>query len=513
MSSRGRGINKKRHSSQPLESEAKDGRTEQGESWSTVVSGRNRPTFTQNRFGLLNEPHSYPDKSMRSSSIASSTGRGRGRGNPKTASESTHQTGPSRTYTTNQRSTRTYTAHEATNEPAGLGVNTRFVTPEPDGAFRDDFGIEFRTINGHPFKGTITFTEAKYTVFMRILGFESALLYSIRNSFSEVPVVRFKLKQQINMDDLRSMEFFDLERKSANGRTDVIGCRILGISRGMQSVPNYDGVGSDTRWVKIEGTDYTLNNDQIMKWLEQYGEAQSYLSEDIHVDSDSEADKVGNGTYSVKMKLKKDIPQFLPMHGKKIRIYYRNMTKLCTNCFGQHQRRQCRNQKVPWVTYVRDFMSKNEDLDESYYGKWWEIVDTEFPGYFEGNATHDIDSNTYMDTVSTNVHSDANVPARFTDSSVHYSQQNQQHQLREPREQHISRDPRLNRNPPRIPPGPPTQEIEVLMSQGLTLNDAQSYLQKKKELSLIEERMNPSNQQALQQNQASGSAISQLNND
>ena len=158
-------------------------------------------------------------------------------------------------------------------------------------------------------------------------------------------------------------------------------------------------------------------------------------------------------------------------------------------------------------------MSKNEDLDESYYGKWWEIVDTEFPGYFEGNATHDIDSNTFMDTVSTNVHSDANVPARFTDPSVHYSQQNQQHQPREPREQHISRDPRLNRNPPRIPPGPPTQEIEVLMSQGLTLNDAQSYLQKKKELSLIEERMNPSNQQALQQNQASGSAISQLNND
>ena len=28
-------------------------------------------------------------------------------------------------------------------------------------------------------------------------------------------------------------------------------------------------------------------------------------------------------------------------------------------------------------------MLDNENLDENYYGKWWGIVDSEFPGYFE----------------------------------------------------------------------------------------------------------------------------------
>ena len=42
--------------------------------------------------------------------------------------------------------------------------------------------------------------------------------------------------------------------------------------------------------------------------------------EDIHVNS--EADKVRKRTYSVTMKLKKDIPQFLPMHEKNLNLLY-----------------------------------------------------------------------------------------------------------------------------------------------------------------------------------------------
>ena len=84
MSGRGGGADKKHHSSQSLESKAKDRQTvDVADPWTTVAtSGKGRPNvgqpFTQNRFGLFDEPSSYPDKSMRSSSIASSTGRSRG---------------------------------------------------------------------------------------------------------------------------------------------------------------------------------------------------------------------------------------------------------------------------------------------------------------------------------------------------------------------------------------------------------------------------------------------------
>ena len=61
------------------------------------------------------------------------------------------------------------------------------------------------------------------------------------------------------------------------------------------------------------------------------------------------------------------------MHGKKLRIYYQNITKLCTNCLRNYQRRQCQNQKVLWVTHVVDFITDSE--------KWWGIVESEFPGY------------------------------------------------------------------------------------------------------------------------------------
>ena len=516
---------KKRHSSQPLESVAKDVRKEttedSGPKWSTVVAngrGRGRKTavnnFTTNRYGLLSEASSYPDKSMRSASISSSTGRGRGRGGGPSTTTSHANRSENLSF---RQNTQAGSSSQNTDEQAGLGSDTRFVTPEPEGSFRDDFGIEFRTINGRPFKGTITFTEAKYKIFMGILGFESGLLYSVRNQFSEVPILRFKLKQQVNLDDLRSVEYFDLERQGGNGRIDVIACRIMGIGRGMQSVPHYDGAGSDTRWVKIEGCEYSLEQELILDWLKHYGEPISPISEDIHIDTeDSEGERVGNGIFSVKMKLHKDIPQFLPMHSKKIRIYYRNMTKLCTNCFGKHTRRQCRGEKVPWVVYVRDFMDSNVDIEESMYGKWWGIVDNEFPGYFETGPT------ATREEEPTHEHQQQQYTSH-RDNAVHNNTGSNGNPAEKKRN---SRDPRLNRgtspnrgtNQNQINlSGSENQtdhELAILMSKGLTLQDAQSYLLKKREMESIEQRMfssvqqhqNPSTHQAVR-----GSALSDLN--
>ena len=42
---------------------------------------------------------------------------------------------------------------------------------------------------------------------------------------------------------------------------------------------------------------------------------------------------VGNGTYLVKMRLKKDMPNWVPMYGRKVCFIYRGIKKQCNSCF------------------------------------------------------------------------------------------------------------------------------------------------------------------------------------
>ena len=134
-------------------------------------------------------------------------------------------------------------------------------------------------------------------------------------------------------------------------------------------------------------------------------------------------------------------------------------------------------------------MLDNENLDENYYGKWWGIVDSEFPGYFEQRDQPEQEQ----------AQAQAN-PTRFAP----------------PRgaPPHSQRDPRLNR-PSRVqqqrqeptgneyPPLPPSttqpdrqQEMSRLLASGLTLTDARKYLDNKAEQAEIERRMSNPNQRS-----------------
>ena len=90
------------------------------------------------------------------------------------------------------------------------------------------------------------------------------------------------------------------------------------------------------------------------------------------------------------MKLVKDIPQFLPMHGKKIRICYWNRAKLYTNCFGTHSRGHPLSRAVPEpqssVGYLRTSMIKlrrlrTENGGDMPIGNWllWDKPSTQQP--------------------------------------------------------------------------------------------------------------------------------------
>ena len=485
---------KKRHSSQPLGGDAKDARGEDDfgqassdvATWSEVATrgggrgggGRGAGSFTSNRFDLLSSANSYPDKTMRSGSICS---RGSARGSSRgriSSQQQQQQIGRNMTGSNGNRG-------DESQRKTDLGDLTRFVTPPADGQMRDEFTVECQKLNDRPFKGTVTFDEARDTIFHEILGFDYTDLYSIRMRYSGCPILKFKLKQQTNIDALTNVEYFNLERKTQNSdRIDYIQCRVLGI-RGMQSVPHYDGSENDVRWVKIEGCEYQLTEEEIKEGLAPFGEILTPIREDIYEDSDSERDAVGNGTYSVKMKLDRPIPQFLPMHGRRIRIYHSGITKLCTNCFGRHTRRQCKNLKTPWIVYVRDFMKENEELGAKYYGKWWDIVENEFPGYF------DIPDDDERQHSTTQAHSQSQRPEQTTRFADKRSEPTK-----------MSRDPRLQKRAEKqstsAPPsnqGTQTDrqmEIARLLATGLTLTDARKYLQNQDEQREIEKRMSRS---------------------
>jgi hypothetical protein len=278
-------------------------------------------------------------------------------------------------------------ASKVTPQPSTNGDqpidNSIFKTAKPQGAFRDEIVVEVNTIDGMEFRGTVTTKEAIKSIFIEQLGFERNSLGSMTIGYSKGRIITYKLLNEFDIDTLSTVEEFEFKResKNRNGETicSIIGCKIRGIRQRRGPNPNQSTPYSDEgyRWVKIEGAEYRLERNQIGDWLSFWGDLESEITEDkLEFDSDdSEGNhEIGNGTYSVKMKLRSDLPQFLPMFGKRIRVYYRGIIKKCTNCFGPHARKSCDRAKTSWIQYVGELMTDRPDIPEEFYGKWAPMV-------------------------------------------------------------------------------------------------------------------------------------------
>ncbi len=75
------------------------------------------------------------------------------------------------------------------------------------------------------------------------------------------------------------------------------------------------------------------------------------------------------------MKLERDMPQLIPMHGKRIWLYYRGINKRCTNCFGNHQRKNCKEEKVSWIKYIEQLIANFPEIPKESNGRWANIID------------------------------------------------------------------------------------------------------------------------------------------
>ena len=320
----------------------------------------------KNRFEILTQAESYPDRTMRPGSVTSDKARpaptyaskvGRSRANKTSGLAAAGKA------TENPEVRR----DQANGSEENLEIEGIFsITNE--GAMRKEIEVHFLTINGEKFSGTVTRQEAKHIVFKECLGFgDFSNFGGARVGYKGSPTVTFLLNSAINVDEFYPMQRFEFHRKSSiNGRshTDIIGCKIVGLRQINRERPQPDinqSTDDGTRKITIEGCEYRIPKEVLFQYLEHYGEIVSDIREQLFDDGGEEGlNRTGN--YTVRIRLEKDIPQLIPIHGKRIKINYPGVSRLCTKCFGKHQKNVCQSRKLSWPEYINKFMSTNPEI-------------------------------------------------------------------------------------------------------------------------------------------------------
>ena len=137
------------------------------------------------------------------------------------------------------------------------------------------------------YRGTVTYTEAKYEMFMKGMDLPEELLHGIKIQFGKGPTITFKLTEQIDVDTLAEVEYFKFKRNIVSGgkeRTETFECRIKGIRKNKPGTGEPDqsqGEEEDRNVfnVRVIGCDYSIEENEIREWLNLYGETFGSLRE------------------------------------------------------------------------------------------------------------------------------------------------------------------------------------------------------------------------------------------
>ena len=232
-----------------------------------------------------------------------------------------------------------------------------------EGAWRESFVVDVLELDGQKFMGSLTRKEMSSSIYTKALGLRPENLHGFVPGYRGHPTIKYRLKEKINIDlDLQGKSVFTFERVVKTGSemlTQTLKCEIAGI-RELANISegNREVRKSRYTWIKVEGAEYELPKEEIVAWLQKFGNPVSELTEDKERDSSDSDDNVSyNGIYSIKMDLQTKPPQFLPISGKKIKIYYKGIEKRCVKCLETgHLKKDCTSPKKNWMEYVSDLM-------------------------------------------------------------------------------------------------------------------------------------------------------------
>ena len=158
-----------------------------------------------------------------------------------------------------------------------------------------------------------------------------------------------KLKEKVQIDDMIPRPDFSYNRgkPKEDGSFDIITGRVLGLRIAW---PQRDTLAEDSPYTRVNlyGIGFEIEKENNDKWMVKFGTVFSY--KEI---MDREMPDYATGDISVKIKLRKDISSFLPMYGKKIRVAYRGMKTVCSNCFDVgHIKANCGSPRVSWILII-----------------------------------------------------------------------------------------------------------------------------------------------------------------
>ena len=204
--------------------------------------------------------------------------------------------------------------------------------------------------NNKPFVGFVTEEEAETiskAIGLKELGNHHGTSF-YRNE-KDVLFITFRLKCSMSLQEISKSinKYYWYDKESRAGNLDKVSGQVVHppmeddttkheeesfslISHGVRS-----GNLDDTKELRIDGCNYEISEHELQNWIELYGEMKSEI-EEIALPSEKEEEPVGTGSYAVKVKLKRSIPNILPIGGLKVKFTYSSVKKQCKNCYGYH---------------------------------------------------------------------------------------------------------------------------------------------------------------------------------
>ena len=154
--------------------------------------------------------------------------------------------------------------------------------------------------------------------------------------------ITFKLVNNLTKEVIRNTikKYFWFKKASSTGHLDFVSGEVV---HPMWEGPNSVGPDpenfvqkSDITEIRIEGCNYQLTEEDILSVLDNYGATVSDMEEVAMATPDGE---LGTGTYVMKIKLDREIPNIIPMYGLQIKVSHKRSKKQCTKCFDCHTKK------------------------------------------------------------------------------------------------------------------------------------------------------------------------------
>lgn len=152
--------------------------------------------------------------------------------------------------------------------------------------------------------------------------------------------------------------FFNFVKETL-GETSTYNCKVLDLSK----IP-LAKTGSEVT-IFVRHTHREVSLKQLDEWINIYA---TLSSESRFCTKDG----ASNDIYTVKAVLNFLIPEFLPIQGKRARLYYHGIPTFCVRCYTiGHQNFECPNETVTWLDYIQKL--KDDGIPESFFGTWEEL--------------------------------------------------------------------------------------------------------------------------------------------